>query len=128
VALLEDLRHLEEAVRSDSKKDMAALRACLSATRAHVAEHFRMEEQNGYMDVARQREPRLERAINGLATEHSHLRHGLDALIDESEKAANLGNTFRENVRKWIEQVRRHETRENDLVQDAFNLDIGPED
>jgi hypothetical protein len=31
-------------------------------------------------------------------------------------------------VREWVERVRRHETRETDLVQDAYNLDIGAED
>jgi hypothetical protein len=28
----------------------------------------------------------------------------------------------------WVDCVRRHEARENQLVQDAFNLDIGAED
>src|SRR5262249_7353893 len=69
-ALLEDLRKLAEATRPPTSEELAELRARLGATRAHLAEHFRFEEQNGYMDVVRKREPRLERTIQQLAGEH----------------------------------------------------------
>ena len=32
------------------------------------------------------------------------------------------------NVRKWVAHLRQHESRENELVQDAFNRDITAED
>jgi hypothetical protein len=38
------------------------------------------------------------------------------------------GPALRQEVRAWIERVRQHEARENDLVQEAFNRDIGTED
>jgi hypothetical protein len=94
----------------------------------HLTEHFRFEEQNGYMDVVREREPRLERTIQQLAEEHGQLTRSLDALIKEAGKATSLGDALREAILSWIECVRQHEARENDLVQDAFDLDIGVED
>jgi predicted PilT family ATPase len=127
-ALLEDLRKLAEAVRPASTEGLAELRARLDATRGHIAEHFRFEEQNGYMDAVRKREPRLERTIQQLADEHRELLQSLDAVIEEARAAPGLDGTLREEVRQWGEAVRRHEVRENDLVQDAFNLDIGAED
>jgi DNA-binding transcriptional ArsR family regulator len=127
-ALLEDLRKLEEAARPASGEGLAELRARLSATQTHVTEHFRFEEQNGYMDAVRKREPRLERTIQQLAEEHRQLAQSLAVLLEQARAATSLDDPFREAVRRWIERVREHEARENDLVQDAFNLDIGAED
>jgi hypothetical protein len=127
-ALLEDLRKLEEAVLPASREGPAELRARLDATRRHLAEHFRFEEQNGYMDAVRKREPRLERTIQQLAEEHRRLAESLDGLIAQAGSAGRLEARFREQVRGWVADVQQHEIRENDLVQDAFNLDISAED
>jgi hypothetical protein len=128
VALLDDLRKLEEAARPASGESLKGLFTRLAATHAHLTRHFRFEEQDGYMDEVRKREPRLERAVEQLAEEHRRLAHALDALTEEAGEAESLGEPLRQKVREWVERVRQHEDRENDLVQDAFNLDIGPED
>lgn len=125
--LLEDLRSLEEVARSRSR-GVADLSDYLVAIRKHVTEHFRLEEQNGYMDVVRTREPRLERAIQQLSAEHRQLLASLETLINEANAAVSLDNTLREKVRDWVERVRQHEARETDLVQEAFTLDLGAED
>jgi hemerythrin-like domain-containing protein len=126
--LLAELRDLEKAVRPSAGEGLPELRARLSAIRTHIIEHFRIEEKNGYMDTVRKREPRLERTIQQLAEEHCQLAQSLDALIDEARASTSLDASFREQVRGWVERVRQHEMRENDLIQDAFNLDIGAED
>jgi hypothetical protein len=128
LALFADLGKLDQAVQPSSGDGLEELRARLGATHAHITEHFRFEEQNGYMDAVRKREPRLERMIQQLAEEHGQLRRSLDALIGKAAAATSLGDTLREEIREWVERVREHEDRENDLVQDAFNLDIGVED
>ena len=127
-ALLADLRELEQAVAPSSGEGLVRLRARLGEAHAHLTEHFRFEEENGYMDAVRAREPRLERTIQQLAEEHSQLKRSLDALIGEASAATNLSDTLRDEIREWIDCVRRHEVRENDLVHDAFDLDIAAED
>jgi hypothetical protein len=127
-ALLADLRELEQAVQPSSGEGLAELRARLGEARADITERFRFEEQNGYMDVVRKREPRLELNIQQLADEHRQLAGTLDGLVRKSGAATRLDETLRQEVRAWVERVRQHEARENDLIQDAFNLDIGPED
>ena len=128
LALRKDLGKLEEAARPASGAGAAELRARLGATRTHVVEHFRFEEENGYLDAVAKREPRLERAVQQLADDHRRLAQSLDALVEEARVAPHLDDTFRGKVLTWMEQLRRHEDRENDLVQDAFNTDIGAED
>lgn len=127
-ALLQDLRSLDEAVRPTTGEGLAQLLERLGATRTHISAHFRFEEQNGYMDVVRKREPRLERAIQHLIVEHQQITQTLDALVEQAMAMASPTATFREKARGWIERVRRHEAHENDLIQDAFNLVIGGED
>jgi hypothetical protein len=127
-ALREDLQELAAASRTDSLASLAALRVHLSATQAHITEHFRAEEEDGYMEAVRSREPRLERVLDQLAGEHSELAQALKAIIDQAAAATTLDETLRGAIRNWIERVRQHEVRENDLVQDVFTLDISAED
>ena len=126
--LLEDLQTLGDAVRPGSTEEPAGVQSRLDATQRHLTEHFRFEEHNGYMETVRSREPRLEHALQQLVEEHRQLAASLDALLAQARAATALDDTFRAAVRAWIECVRQHEIRENDLVQDAFTLDIGAED
>jgi hypothetical protein len=128
LALRKDLGLLEEAARPASGEGAAALRTRLGATRTHVTEHFRFEEDGGYLDAVRKGEPRLERAVQQLAEEHRQLARSLDALVEEARADPRPDDAFRGRVRAWIEQLRKHEARENELIQDAFSLDIGAED
>jgi len=127
-ALSEALENLEAVVRPESGEGLPELCARLGATLAHVTEHFQLEEQNGYMDAVRKREPRLEREVWHLAREHGELTRSLNALIREACTATNLSDSLRAQVRAWVERIRQHERRETDLVQDAFNLDVSAED
>jgi hypothetical protein len=115
-------------IRSSADEKLEELRARLAATYTHVTEHFRFEEHNGYMDTVRKREPRLERTIQQLAEEHHRLAQSLAELVAEAAATASLGSSLRDRIRSWIGNLREHETRESDVVQAAFNLDLGAED
>jgi len=127
-ALLTDLRHLEQAIQASSTKGFAEVQDWLGAIRERIAEHFRFEEQNGYMDSVSKREPRLEGTIQLLAEEHKQLRDSLDALIERAKTAKAPDERLQKAIGKWIERIRQHELHENDLVQNAFCLDISAED
>lgn len=124
--LLKQLKRLEEAVRSSKKTDTTALNTRLRTMRERLLEHFHFEEQNGYMDAVRKREPRLERAIQDLLEDHRLLAQSLDALIEQAH--AGKDATLPAGVRKWIQRLQQHEAGENALIEDAYNLDIGNED
>ena len=88
-ALLEDLRKLEQEAKSLPHQGLAELRGRLDVTRQHIADHFRLEEQNGYMDAVIKREPRLERTIEQLAQEHRELLESLTAIIGEGRTSTS---------------------------------------
>ena len=127
-ALLKDLARLEDAARSSVGTDSAEMRSRLERTRAHITEHFRFEEQNGYMDAVLDREPNLARTVESLREEHRQLAQELEGLIERTMTGRPMEDAFRDQVRSWLESVRRHEARENTLVQDAFNVDFGAQD
>jgi hypothetical protein len=127
-ALLRDLQALQKATQPRREGQPAELAACLDRTRDDLAEHFRFEEENGYLGAVLQLHPHLARVVGRLAEEHGELLRCLDALRAEARSAAGAGDVPREKVIRWIRSVRLHERRENILVQDAFCLDLSAED
>ena len=125
--LLADLRDLEEAASEPAGPGDAGLVGRLTATQTHITDHFRFEEKDGYFDSIRNREPRLERAIEHLAEEHRKMAAALDAIVREAKTGKPTEN-FRREIKEWVASVRDHEARENKLAQDAFNQDSTAED
>jgi hypothetical protein len=119
--LLMDLDGLEQAA-----DDPAGLSPHLERIRAHLGEHFQLEEQDGYMAGILKRKPHLEHAVRALLQEHRQLARTLDELLIGSRR--ELDGALGPDVRRWVGEMRRHESRENELVEDAFNLDLGTED
>lgn len=127
-SLLEDLRRLEDDVRPGSKEGLAELRTRLVDTHKLVTAHFRFEEQNGYMEAVRKRDPHSEEKIQELGEEHRLLAHSLEAIVGDARTATSLDDELRKKVRMWIERIRHHETSENDLIQDTLCQDLGSKD
>jgi hypothetical protein len=124
--LRSDLGELEAAARATSGAAPEVLAACLRRARAHLAEHFRFEEENGYLSAVLLRDPNQGRHVEQLRDEHRRLFASLEALLDEAGQGA--AKAVRAKVLEWVAAVRRHEEREDTLVQDVFNVDTGAED
>ena len=120
IDLLGDLQQLDEAVRSEPGEIPAGLGTRLREIQAHLAEHFRFEEQDGYMAPVLEEEPRFAPVVQELLAEHHQLAKALDALLEEVRAVHSLPAGFWERVQAWIKQVRHHEPRENFLVQEAY--------
>jgi hemerythrin-like domain-containing protein len=127
-ALLEDLQALETAAASCPPGNAAEFRRSLDQVWKHITKHFRFEEKDGYMDSVLQRQPHRERTIDQLREEHRELARSLQSLREEVKAGKTLEKSFGEKVQAWVAHVRDHETRENLLVQEVFNLDIAAED
>ena len=124
--LRKDLGELEAAARAPAGAAAPALGALLRRARAHLAEHFRFEEENGYLSAVLLRDPNRGRRVEQLRDEHRRLFAALEALLDAAGRGAT--DAGRANVLEWVAAVRRHEEREDALVQDVFTVDTGTED
>ena len=123
--LLADLQLLSSGT---SGLGLPALRTSLLKARQDLKNHFGLEEENGYLDEVRKREPCLEQTLTKLVGEHSKLLKQLDDILARLEYPQPEINELQRQVRLWIHDVRGHELRENDLIQDAFVHDLGSGD
>jgi hypothetical protein len=123
--LRQDLSELEAAAQGPVAGP-ATPDALLRRVRANLAEHFRFEEENGYMSAVLLRDPNRARQVEQLLDEHRRLFAALEALLDEAGQGVT--EAARAKVLGWVASVRRHEEREDTLVQDVFNVDTGAED
>jgi hypothetical protein len=118
--LLGDLKDLDDAVRSESRSSPAELGTRLGKLRTHLLDHFRFEEEDGYMAPVLKEEPRFASEVQELLDEHGQMARALEALIQEVRAARDLGEPLREGIRGWIKQVRHHEAHENRLVYETY--------
>jgi hypothetical protein len=119
-SLLRDLQELEKAVGPTSSEGPAELGSRLGKVRTHLADHFRFEEEGGYMAPVLKEAPRFRAEIQELLAEHSQMAQALDAILQEVGREPAVADVSRQKIHVWVSKVRHHETRENDLVQEAY--------
>lgn len=128
-ALLEYVARLEKTIdTSTTAVDRTQLLWLLGEIDEHLASHMTLEEQDGYLNVVRERLPNRTEVVEHLQGQHAELRAGLSAVIKTTESAASaqhLENDVVPAVREWIQALRAHEDDENSLMQEAFNADYG---
>ena len=121
--LLRDLHGLEWMANAPSGATREELRQRLRAIRGDVANHFMLEEQDVYVNPVLKMEPTWDRKARELLSEHRSLLHSLDELIAASVEGARSAVDLREQVKHWVDQVRQHEIRENELFDQAGEED-----
>ena len=120
-SVLDDLQKLENAVLVSPPVSVSHMLKTLNTAHRHVTDHFDFEEkEKGWVEAVRKREPRLEHAVGKLIEEHRQLAKSLNALVEEAHAEAKLEDAFRQKVLQWIQRVREHELRENELLEDVF--------
>jgi hypothetical protein len=130
-SLLGQLCSLEEVPEGPSTDCAGPLAGRLRAAQASLQRHFHFEEQGGYMSQVLADAPHLYRAARELLAEHGRMAHDLDSLIAAAASVppgSPVTPAMREQVRQWVRMVRAHEARENQLIQQACNQDIGTDD
>jgi hypothetical protein len=127
-ALLDDLHKLERSHVHGSGADMVQLGLQLGAVLARVKEHFRIEEGSGFLESLGEQQPRLGHAVQELLAEHCGLIDSLIQLIEKSKAVSSLDASIRKDIGEWITHIRQHESHEEDLIQEAYNHDLGAVD
>jgi hypothetical protein len=127
--LVGDLRH--RCQRPIAPGSCRTLVDKLCELRDQLALHFALEEAYGYFEDPVDVAPQLCRAAEALRSEHQHLYALLSALVERAERmfyderlaalAVWLGPEFLD----FDGRLRSHEARENDLIFEAYDADIG---
>ncbi len=133
VAVREPLR--AASGRPPTAAECKRLKDRLADLRDHLGDHFRREEEGGFLEESQTRLPRLSGEVRSLLAEHSGLLAELDAL---AVRFANLierlplGDSAAEDWRGLAEAFESfslhlvdHERHENMIVQQGYNEDLG---
>jgi hypothetical protein len=127
--LLADLRH--RCQRPIAPTACRYLIDKLAHLRDQLALHFSLEEAYGYFDDPIDVAPQLSRAADRLRAEHKSLYIDLCDLVDRAERMfyddqhAELALWIEPEFLNFDERLRSHEERENELILDAYDADIG---
>jgi hypothetical protein len=127
--LLSDLAH--RCQRPIAPSHCRVLIDKLSQLRDQLALHFSLEEAYGYFEDPVDVAPQLGRQAEKLRGEHKDLYLELCDLVEHAERLfyddqhAALALWIGPEFLQFERRLRRHEERENELIMDAYDGDIG---
>jgi hypothetical protein len=130
--LHEMLDEISELVTAASTHETTPRRLAetLSAARDQLALHFSLEEAYGYFEDAVDAAPQLSGRAEELRAQHGPLFLSLCQIVDEAEQwlygesRRTLAGIARE-FGIFRQDFRQHESREADLILEAFDSDVG---
>lgn len=94
----------------------------------HVQEHFDEEEEGGFFHEVVTQAPRMTDRAENLKSEHVDLAGTVTELVTMANDAEELSRTLDAKFHEFSKALMHHESKENDLLLDAYELDIGPSD
>lgn len=102
--------------------------AALNALRAHLHDHFEKEERGGFLEESVTRIPRLAKAVAAVLADHPRLLAEIDGLIDSLPTGGVSAEAWRScsaGFDRFAGHLVAHERRENAVVQEGYNEDLG---
>ena len=121
-----ELREMLGAIEASA--ELTQLLPMLEQLRAELQEHFADEEREdgGLAEAVGATAPRHLRRLAELLDEHRRLLETVDELIVRGRTLVNgPGRDLVRDARAFSRQLKRHETRETELLTDAVYADIG---
>lgn len=103
----------------------------LNRLRDQLALHFALEEAYGYFEQPVSVAPQLCEQAATLKAEHGALYRKICDVVEAADEARHVGQTSDALARvvagfeRFDRQFKHHEMRENDLIQEQFDGDIG---
>ena len=118
-------------VESPPRVSRRHLHSSLSELRDQLAMHFTLEEAFGYFEDAIDVAPWLSMKADQLRGEHDAFYNDVCEIVDQSEQLLHRevpGNQLGRVIRRFgdfLAMFRKHESAENQMIQQAFNEDLG---
>lgn len=127
------IRLLGEVHQALSKKvgNGARLVEIVESLTDHVERHFREEEASGVFNEVAAHAPRLASRAEELLAEHNQLRQAVQALNQAARSGdgtADWWERLEATFRDFSKNLMHHEHREDELVQIAYDQDLGAAD
>ncbi|MCH8043150.1 MAG: hemerythrin domain-containing protein [Planctomycetes bacterium] len=129
-SLLHAVESLRGLLRQPSARP-AAVAAMLLDLKDRLELHFAHEEFGGYFSEVRDIAPRFSRQIDTLKQQHIEFLSTIDAIGERLDRPSD-STTWRPAIAAdfdlFVDVFQRHESEENELIQEALQRDVGTED
>ncbi len=128
--LLEEVERLVQSSEDDTSC-FRRLAEALSELRDQLALHFSLEEAYGYFEDAVEVAPNLSERASELRSQHSTLFLDACRLAEMAEqrlygeKGGDILQKIALSYAQFQQALRQHESREGDLIMEAFESDTG---
>ena len=126
--LFEDLAN---SLTASQRTTQVAFVGGLSQLKSELLAHFDHEEMSGYFTDAIEVAPRLKSRADKLLEEHPQLAKTLDRLLGIAESGDPTDSWWKsmtEAFAQFHEEFDEHERGETELIQEAYNRDVGTDD
>ena len=107
------------------------LRPKLADLHVHLKEHFRLEEEGGFLAPVLEVLPTASSSVDALMGEHRLLLEQVNTLlhrIDASTRENQLDASLVLQIQQFAEMLKKHERSEDSLIQKVYAEDIGTDD
>ena len=97
----------------------------VEAMRVHLHHHFAQEEAGGYLEQALAMAPRFHDEAQTLLAQHAAMLHYIDEVAETAKSSvddAELWSQVKLQVKDLLRKLVAHESAENRIVQQAFNV------
>jgi len=118
--------HWQEACKSGGELEYNEMADHIADVRRLLKEHFDVELEGGYLNAVLERAPQFTEQATRLCAQHAEFLEALDGMESRLRAhKAEAWDSVREEFGAFIDELSNHEHRENEMVQTAFNQDIG---
>lgn len=121
MTLVRELSELAGDRPADPEAWLETVRGLLGTLRPALSEHFQEEEHGPFARDFPSDFPHLAGRLDEILGQHGGLLSAVDAMMDGSLGA----EASRGALRSFVEDLRRHEAAENDLLHAAYMQDTG---
>ncbi|MDX9753604.1 MAG: hemerythrin domain-containing protein [bacterium] len=127
------IRRLKDKIRcgQGQPSNQEELRDLVSELRSHLKEHFKIEEEGGFMTPVLEERPQAESVVLHLKKEHEEILDQCDDIIQTLTSGSTSPEKLEgvcETIKNLIQQLGSHEKQEDDLIQTVFVDEIGTKD
>ncbi|HTM19712.1 MAG TPA: hemerythrin domain-containing protein [Kofleriaceae bacterium] len=113
--------------RLEGMREAAPIGETLRLLARMLDEHFKKEEQGGYLGFILERSPWLAVRVQVLGRQHPELRAECVALIEVAGDRARTGELI-DGVARFVARLRAHEHAETEVIQDSLYDEIDGSD
>ena len=129
-ALNELMARIDRALE-EKTSTVAEVSDLLAQLGDRLVKHFELEEEGGYFAEALTQAPRLISRANELMIQHPKMTRyarELAGAADPAQQPDLWWKQTRERFKAFQAELQKHESQENDLLQEAYNRDLGAND